>query len=117
MTTWATATPRNTSRKLRAEIFLRQQGVCACCPTKLHLKRWILDHITPLEEGGADDEGNLQAICEPCSKVKTSAEATQRADYRRKRDKHAGIIQKKSSFPGGRGSRWKKKVSGEVVPR
>lgn len=115
--TWTTATPRKTDRKLRALVFLRQDGCCACCPTKLHLKRWILDHITPLEEGGADDETNLQAICEPCSTVKTSREATERADCRRKRDKHTGILRPRSTFPCGRNSKWKKKISGEVVPR
>jgi 5-methylcytosine-specific restriction protein A len=115
--TWTTPTPRKTDRKLRAAIFVRQDGKCACCPTKLHLKRWILDHVTPLEEGGADDETNLQAICEPCSKAKTSVEATERASYRIKRDKHAGIVQKRSSFPCGRGSKFKKKMDGTVVPR
>lgn len=105
--TWHQPTPRKTDRKLRAIVFTRQDGKCACCPTKLHLKRWILDHVIPLEEGGADDEANLQAICEPCSTIKTSVEATDRAEYRRKRDRHTGIIKKKSKFAGSRDSKFK----------
>lgn len=117
MSTWTAPTPRNTSRKLRAEIFLLQQGVCKTCPTKLHLKRWVLDHITPLEEGGADDASNLQAICEPCSTVKTSAEATERAGYRKTRDKHAGISKSKTPMPLGRDHKWKRTMSGKIVDR
>lgn len=115
--TWTTATPRKTSRKLRAAVFLRQDGVCACCPTKLHLKRWILDHITPLEEGGADDESNLQAICEPCSTVKTSKEATERADYRSTRDRFIGAKTSRHPMPCGRASRVKRKMDGTLVDR
>jgi 5-methylcytosine-specific restriction protein A len=37
------------------------------------------DHITPLENGGADDETNLQSLCKACHDIKTAAEATERA--------------------------------------
>ncbi len=115
--TWQQPTPRNTCRKLRALVFVRQNGVCKTCPTKLHLKRWILDHVIPLEEGGADDESNLQAICEPCSKVKTSKEATERAEYRSTRDRHTGIKQSRNPILGGRNTRFKRCMDGTVIDR
>lgn len=31
-----------------------------------------LDHILPLYKGGADDETNLQGLCEQCHKDKTA---------------------------------------------
>ena len=31
-----------------------------------------LDHILPLCKGGADDETNLQGLCDDCHKAKTS---------------------------------------------
>jgi 5-methylcytosine-specific restriction endonuclease McrA len=34
-----------------------------------------VDHIRPKEEGGTDDDENLQAICGPCHTAKTGREA------------------------------------------
>ncbi|MBC7238294.1 MAG: HNH endonuclease [Chloroflexi bacterium] len=36
-----------------------------------------VDHITPKAKGGAEDSGNLEAICGPCHKAKTEAEAAE----------------------------------------
>lgn len=41
----------------------------------LLVKGCILDHKVPLEEGGTDDDDNLQWICRECSDTKTSTEA------------------------------------------
>lgn len=35
-----------------------------------------VDHIVPLDEGGSNDWGNLQGLCEPCHKAKTSGRPT-----------------------------------------
>lgn len=46
---------------------------------------WLhLDHIVPLADGGSADESNLQMLCPDCHKAKTAAEATVRAERRRK---------------------------------
>ena len=40
----------------------------------------VVDHITPLWAGGADDESNLQTLCQtPHHDAKSKAEAAQRA--------------------------------------
>jgi hypothetical protein len=44
---------------------------------------WAVDHITPLWDGGANEDPNLQLLCDPCHKVKTAAEAALRAEKRR----------------------------------
>lgn len=31
-----------------------------------------LDHVVPIEHGGADDESNLQGLCGPCHAEKTA---------------------------------------------
>jgi 5-methylcytosine-specific restriction protein A len=36
---------------------------------------WELDHIVPLIDGGGHELANLQTLCTPCHKRKTSAEA------------------------------------------
>ena len=85
---WAkpvTATKRVTGRKLqamRAKLF-QQSPLCVECErhgrVTLATQR---DHITPLAEGGQDDDSNVQALCEPCHEAKSKAES-QRGRARR----------------------------------
>lgn len=35
----------------------------------------IADHIIAKAEGGEDDRGNYQGVCDPCHKAKTAEEA------------------------------------------
>lgn len=44
---------------------------------------WEADHIVALEDGGAHEVANFQALCVPCHREKTAAEATARAARRR----------------------------------
>jgi len=73
-----TPTKRITGRRLqrmRAALFKRQP-LCEECQrfgrVTLATQR---DHRIPLAEGGADDETNEQALCEPCHDGKSLAEA------------------------------------------
>jgi hypothetical protein len=45
----------------------------------------------PLADGGENRERNIQILCAPCSTVKTSGEATERAKVRAKAKTHLGI--------------------------
>ena len=81
----ATATKRVTGRRLqamRASLFAAKP-LCAECErhgrVTLATER---DHIKPLEEGGTDDDSNIQGLCEPCHAVKSKAER-QRGQARR----------------------------------
>ncbi len=38
-----------------------------------------IDHIVPREQGGSNDESNLQPLCHECHALKTAAEAAARA--------------------------------------
>ncbi|MDA0769230.1 MAG: hypothetical protein BZY79_01745 [SAR202 cluster bacterium Casp-Chloro-G4] len=64
-------------RKFRREIFKRDKWTCQSCGTRHWPKfRGILeaDHITPLADGGAEfDEANVQTLCKPCHRGKTTA--------------------------------------------
>jgi 5-methylcytosine-specific restriction protein A len=70
--------PRMTGRRLqqaRRALFQRQP-LCEPCLVRGHTtEATIRDHRIPLAEGGADDESNEQAICAPCHREKTLAEA------------------------------------------
>jgi 5-methylcytosine-specific restriction endonuclease McrA len=109
------------TRKQVAELFLRQDGKCPECSQKLHMKGnkpvCVDEHVNPLWRGGSNDLANRELWCVPCTKPKTAEEAGQRAKSLAVRDKHIGAVRRKSYFPGGRNSKWKKKMSGEVVPR
>lgn len=64
---------------LRRMIFDRDGWRCKKCGKAGRLE---LDHITPLECGGAHEAGNLQTLCRGCHIAKTRAE---RLDNRRRR--------------------------------
>lgn len=73
-----TPTKRVTGRRLqamRAALFAAHP-LCAECERQgratLATQR---DHITPLAEGGTDDDDNVQGLCEPCHEVKSKAES------------------------------------------
>ncbi len=60
-------------RPLFAQQWLRRQGFNPSLPLG------VADHIVPIWEGGADGESNLQLLCQPCHREKTSGEARRRA--------------------------------------
>lgn len=68
--------------RTRARILRRDCGLCQCaeCKAAGRLRpAHEVDHVTPLEQGGSDDDSNLQAIAVECHKRKTAREAAARA--------------------------------------
>lgn len=63
-------------QKLRGRILVRDHGLCQPCKRRglVTLAREV-DHIVGKDQGGDDNPANLQAICGPCHKAKTAAEA------------------------------------------
>lgn len=105
--------------RVRLRVIDRQQGRCAHCDRKLGMagERIDIDHITALANGGEHAEPNLQALCAPCHGLKTGADVAEKARVDRKRKKHLGLTAPKSSLPGSRGSKWKRKIGGGTVLR
>ena len=69
---------RTTGRKLQAmrEQLFRANPLCVSCEAQGRVTSATQrDHITPLSEGGADDDSNVQALCDACHDVKSKAEA------------------------------------------
>jgi 5-methylcytosine-specific restriction protein A len=110
-------TRRNFSRKTLAEGFLRAGGKCQLCQAKLKTGEGIGDHILPDALGGDPTLENLQIICSVCHKAKTRNDVRQIRKANRQRDKYTGAAKSKNPMPGSRASRWKRKMSGEVVER
>lgn len=115
---WIGATPDQAiPPRVRLRIFQRHDGNCASCTRPLFPGHWQCDHIIALANGGEHRETNLRPLCtSPCHQTKTKADLAEKSTVYRKRTKHIGI-KKPSKFACSRNSRWKKKISGEVVPR
>jgi len=62
--------------KLRQQILERDCGLCQPCAQAGRVTAAAaVDHKVPKAQGGTDAEANLQAICDPCHKVKTQIES------------------------------------------
>lgn len=76
------------------------------------------DHIVPDGLGGEPTLENCSVLCGKCHRIKTH---TQDRPVMAKADRQmkaaAGIKRKSRPFPGGRNSRFKKLMSGEVIER
>lgn len=65
-------------RARRLRILRRDAWVCSACKRVTLGQTAHVDHIMPLEEGGTDDDGNLQTLCSSCHGAKTRAEQRRR---------------------------------------
>jgi len=68
--------------RTRARILRRDEWQCQCtdCKAAGRIREGVeVDHVVPLEAGGADVDANLQAIHPDCHKVKTAREAAARS--------------------------------------
>lgn len=108
---------REFSKAIKRAAFERAAGHCEQCGTPLRNKPVEYDHATADFMGGANDLGNIVVLCAACHKAKTSQDRPMLDRARRIVDKHKYGIRKRSTFPAGRDSRWKRKVDGSVVPR
>jgi len=68
----------NSWQAIRRRILARDRGVCQCSDCKrtgaVKLAHEV-DHVVPLDQGGSNGDGNLQAINRDCHALKTAAEA------------------------------------------
>ena len=108
------------STSFRLNLFLKRKGTCASCYQKIDAgKAWDIDHILPLALGGTNDSENLQVLCRPCHRIKTSkADIPRIAKTKRLKARHLGARSPSTRpIPGSRRSLWKRKLDGSVVRR
>ncbi|MGS2645910.1 HNH endonuclease [Streptosporangium sp. G12] len=60
------------SKRLRSEIFRRDNSTCHYCGAKAPNVEITIDHVIPVTLGGSDDPSNLVTACAPCNSGKTS---------------------------------------------
>lgn len=121
-------TRREFPRRIKAQIVHRAmnergQVVCEGCGLVLGKKRYQIDHtlaeelVTDKSKPLTAEDGKLLGqVCCHAPKTANDIRRIRKADRQRHNDR--GIKKRTgSSFPGGRDSNLKRKVSGEVVPR
>jgi 5-methylcytosine-specific restriction protein A len=60
-------------RKIRKRVIQRDKHLCQSCLSQgRYTQGNEVDHIKPKAHGGTDDMDNLQTLCHPCHKAKTS---------------------------------------------
>jgi 5-methylcytosine-specific restriction protein A len=78
----AGTTPRIRGRKwveTRQRVAVDQQFKCQRCGCVWLPWRDQVDHDVPLEQGGSNDDDNLNLLCNDCHTAKTAGEAATRA--------------------------------------
>lgn len=106
------------SNKVKRDALKRADGKCEVpgCGAFLSLNKYHYDHIIPDQMGGDASLDNCQVACWACHKEKTKADVADIAKAKRRERKHLGI-RRESRFAGSKASGFKRKISGEVVPR
>lgn len=97
--------------RVRLRVFDSYGGHCHVCGRKISAgEYWQNDHIIALINGGENRETNLGPACRNCCYAKTAEDQAEKSQVADKRKGHV-LPRKKPK------SKWKRKVSGEVVLR
>jgi 5-methylcytosine-specific restriction protein A len=104
--------------RVRLRIWEKHEGRCHITGIKiLPGVKWELEHVVALCNGGEHRESNLAPALAGPHKIKTKADRREQARSRKRRMTHAGIKSTTYRWGYGKNDRWKKKITGEVVPR
>ncbi len=87
------------------------------CSQKLMPGGFIFEHVRPLGLGGEDSDDNIRLTCKGCASEKTKADMAAITKAKRQKAAHLGLKKSKTPLPGGRASKWKRKMNGQVVRR
>ncbi len=109
---------RSMTSKRRMGIFMAHEGSCCICGGKIDGTRdkWIIEHLTPLADGGEDCDDNCAPAHEACARPKTSKEASTRSRHRKAAERHYGA-KERTSFATNRAGKYKRRLDGTVVCR
>jgi hypothetical protein len=104
--------------RVKLRVFEAHGGICAETGVKIRSgDAWDCDHEIALINGGENRESNLRPVLRTAHREKTKADISTKVKNDRVRKKALGLHKPKNKLPGGRGSKFKIKVGGQVVPR
>ncbi|GAA6162606.1 hypothetical protein NBRC116590_03100 [Pelagimonas sp. KU-00592-HH] len=103
----------------RASIFEAHKGICHICGERIDgtREKWELEHIVPFDLTRDDSDENLAPAHVACHKAKTREDKARISKANRVRAKHIGAHKSRHPLPGGKSSKFKRKVGGPVVLR
>ncbi|MGN6537592.1 MAG: HNH endonuclease [Mesorhizobium sp.] len=84
--------------RVRQRIFDDCGGKCHTCGVVIVGKKWALDHVKALVNGGENRQSNLKPIHIACHAEKTAADVKEKAKVAKVRGKHIGAIRPKQSI-------------------
>jgi len=104
--------------RVRVRIFEKFGGRCYLSGRVIRPgDRWEIEHVVALSSGGQNRESNLAPVCIEAHKEKTKEDVKTKSKIARVKKKHLGLGKSSNPLPGGRGSKWKKKIGGGIVRR
>lgn len=105
--------------KVKVAAYERSAGRCECCTARLAVGKFHYDHRVPDAMGGEPTLDNCEVLCTACHSAKTTgSDVPAIAKAKRREARHIGAkARTRSPLPGGRDSKWKKRLDGTVVPR
>jgi 5-methylcytosine-specific restriction protein A len=105
------------SDRTRALAFQRSNGRCAECCMRLQPGRIAFDHINPDGLTGLPTVDNCNVLCTACHREKTGGDVGRIAKAKRQHARDIGAHKSRNPLPGGKLSKWKRKLDGTVVLR
>lgn len=108
---------RKLTRLQRVKIYDAAGGTCCLCRLPIDAERgerWVIEHVKPLWQGGADDSTNMKPAHYQCAIDKTAGEAPVKAKGDRVRAKHLGVRKPGRPMPGSKASGIRRRMSGKV---
>jgi 5-methylcytosine-specific restriction protein A len=78
--------------RIRQRIFDDCGGKCHICGNAIVGKRWALDHVKALVNGGENRQSNLKPVHIACHAEKTAADVAEKAAIAAKRQAHLRIV-------------------------
>ena len=96
--------------KVKVEAFQRANGRCEGCHAYL-VARPEYDHQIPVALGGESSLENCVVLCRKCHGAKTAKADVPRI-AKAKRQERKAAVRKKSTMPGSRDDKWKRKING-----
>ena len=111
---------RRLSQTQRVALFLKEGGICHLCKMKItEGQEWDHSHEIPLEAGGEDNDENSRVAHRRCHRKHTAeVDIPIIAKVKRIHAKRIGAKPpSRNPIPGGRRSKYKRKVGGGTVLR
>jgi len=84
--------------RIRQRIFDDCGGKCHICGLVIIGKKWALDHVKALVNGGENRASNLKPVHIACHAIKTAADVAEKAKIAAIHGKHIGAIRPKSKL-------------------